>query len=160
MSSRSPLLSAADVSDDDVGRVSGQRLEVCDVSRGNHRPSCDIAHRDDEGVHSSFRSGARVAKQLTGPYADTRVDRVHLDPLPSKPRENCRVSGMPAHDLGQDCCHRPYRELAVPHLRNECPYPITARRWTVRRSRDRFTVEQQHQPARRLFDFFDLAASH
>ena len=124
-------------------------LQIGDVDACDDRASREIRDRDHEGVHGEIRTRIDAAEQLSGADAGSCVHRMDLDALAPKPSEHTSVSCSPSNNLREHCRHGSNRSIASTHLRYQRTYAIASRRRTVPDRGDRFTIQQQHQPARR-----------
>jgi hypothetical protein len=114
-----------DVRDDNVGDVPSEKIEIVDVHRRHDRTPSEVGHRDNKRVNGALGSPADAPKQLPGPDANARVDRIDLDSLTAQPCKDPSILTSASHDFGQDRGHGPDGELSAPHLRHESTHAIS-----------------------------------
>lgn len=126
--------------------VRGQALQIGYVHAGDDRAVLEVRYGDHEGVHGERRAGPNSAEELPRTHPHPRIYWVDFDTLTAEAREDAGVGRTPPNDFREHCCHRGDRLAARAHRRDQGTHAIATCWWTVRHGRDRFTVEQQHQP--------------
>jgi hypothetical protein len=80
--------------------VPSEEFEIVDVHRRDYRTPSEVGHRDNKRVNGAFGSLADAPKQLPGPDANARVDRIDLDSLTAQPCKDASILSAASHDLG------------------------------------------------------------
>lgn len=75
------LRSPVEIGDPNVLRDGSETAQVVGIARGDDGSSTQVGIGHEEGVDRHVRPGTDRSEKLTGAYADSTVDGMHLDPL-------------------------------------------------------------------------------